>query len=169
MLKYFHSELGEEDVMVVDEVHERSVRIDVILGLINSVVGGGGCRTKFVMMSATVEMDEICRFFEDGGINVGRMCVSGCSYPVDVKYLKAKSADYIESAAEAVRKICSAEKDAGILVFLPGIEDIDEMYSRLVAALYFQQIKQIQQNDVAADKSTKLQSIPSIPPPEQSI
>ena len=76
--------------VVVDEVHERGVNVDLVMGFLKRLVWGGkegrgGLGLKVVVMSATVEVEELRRFFErgrgegrdeeegaDGGGGVGR-------------------------------------------------------------------------------------------------
>ena len=66
--------LGEYDVVVVDEVHERSVNVDLILGFLrNLVLGQGqggkkrkGRQLKVVVMSATADTERLSEFFDEG-------------------------------------------------------------------------------------------------------
>ena len=57
--------------VVVDEVHERSVNVDLILGFLRQMLAGenegrGGIPLKVVVMSATAEMMKLQTFFEKG-------------------------------------------------------------------------------------------------------
>ncbi|GAB7337729.1 hypothetical protein MBLNU457_g3009t1 [Dothideomycetes sp. NU457] len=66
--------LSEYDVVVVDEVHERSVNVDLILGFLKNLapgVGPGakkrkGRKLKIVVMSATADIERLTEFFEQG-------------------------------------------------------------------------------------------------------
>lgn len=65
--------LCEYSVVVVDEVHERSVNVDLILGFLRELVLGRGKgakkrkeRLKVVVMSATADTDKLKTFFDDG-------------------------------------------------------------------------------------------------------
>lgn len=62
--------LKEYSVIVVDEVHERSVNVDLILGFLRLLVTNrksrGGKPLKVVIMSATVDTDKLVRFFDKG-------------------------------------------------------------------------------------------------------
>ena len=58
-------------VVVVDEVHERSVNVDLILGFLRNIItsdlsGRDGRPLKVVVMSATADVEALQRFFEDG-------------------------------------------------------------------------------------------------------
>jgi ATP-dependent RNA helicase DHR2 len=58
-------------VVVVDEVHERSVNVDLLLGFLRNLVVNGekarnGRRLKVVVMSATADVDALVEFFRAG-------------------------------------------------------------------------------------------------------
>ena len=56
--------------VVVDEVHERGVNVDLVIGFMRQMVAGknegrGGIPLKVVIMSATAEMERLGSFFEE--------------------------------------------------------------------------------------------------------
>ena len=62
--------LREYSAVVVDEVHERGVNVDLVLGFLRRMLGQhgdgrGGVDLKVCVMSATAEMDRLSRFFEE--------------------------------------------------------------------------------------------------------
>ena len=65
--------LKNYNVVIVDEVHERSVNVDLILGFLRRIVTGEAAgengrekKLKVVVMSATAETEALVEFFEDG-------------------------------------------------------------------------------------------------------
>lgn len=58
--------------VVVDEVHERSVNVDLVLGFLRRIVCGdwkkhrNGRRLKVVVMSATADTERLLKFFDEG-------------------------------------------------------------------------------------------------------
>ncbi|EZG46513.1 putative helicase [Gregarina niphandrodes] len=58
------------DYIVIDEAHERSIRIDLLLGYIRLVLASGMGKFKVVIMSATMDIDTLHKFFR-GPRNVG--------------------------------------------------------------------------------------------------
>ena len=58
--------------VVVDEVHERSVNVDLVLGFLRRIVcgnwekGRNGRRLKVVVMSATADTERLLKFFDQG-------------------------------------------------------------------------------------------------------
>lgn len=68
------STMAQYSAIIVDEVHERSVNVDLILGFLRNLVsekenGGKNTRShplKVVVMSATADVDSLVNFFEHG-------------------------------------------------------------------------------------------------------
>ncbi|KAL8816217.1 MAG: hypothetical protein Q9191_008368, partial [Dirinaria sp. TL-2023a] len=63
--------LRNYSAVVLDEVHERGINVDLLLGFMRQMVTGkkegrGGVPLKVVIMSATAETDHLREFFEDG-------------------------------------------------------------------------------------------------------
>ena len=63
--------LRQYSAVIVDEVHERGVNVDLVMGFLRNMVsdrkeGRGGVPMKVVVMSATADMQGIAEFFEDG-------------------------------------------------------------------------------------------------------
>ena len=63
--------LRQYSAVLVDEVHERGVNVDLVMGFLRNMVSGGkegrgGIPLKVVVMSATADMEGITKFFEDG-------------------------------------------------------------------------------------------------------
>lgn len=128
----FLNEMGttEFDYIIVDEVHERSVRTDIILGILRSTVGK--IKSRIILMSATVDTEKISRYF---GASV--LEIPGVSHPCKIEYLDRCVSDYIVEAYCIIKRIVSRReevwdgfetKNRDILVFLPGEEDINDLY-----------------------------------------
>ena len=63
--------LKSYSAVIVDEVHERGVNVDLILGFMRNMTTGGfegrgGVSLKVVVMSATAEIERLENFFEEG-------------------------------------------------------------------------------------------------------
>lgn len=109
------------DFIIIDEVHERSVRTDLILSILRS-----NYRNKLILMSATLNTSKLQEFFKAKVYEV-----QGVSYPVDIKYLEFPTSDYITESYLTIKSIIkNRDKDEkkDILVFLPGEEDINDLY-----------------------------------------
>jgi ATP-dependent RNA helicase DHR2 len=135
--------------VVVDEVHERSVNVDLILGFLRNLVAakeGSTARKhplKVVVMSATADVEGLVKFFGDSQpvlntektvaktakenkSNVSTCYVEGRQYPVKTVYLPQPTQDWVEAALKLVFQIHYKEPLPGdILVFLTGQDTIE--------------------------------------------
>jgi ATP-dependent RNA helicase DHR2 len=137
--------MKQYSAVVVDEVHERSVNVDLILGFLKNLVDGQekrGHPLKVVIMSATADVESLVKFFEgsqpQSSPEVGSLqtppispqistCfVEGRQYPVKTVYLPEPTQDWVESALKAIFQIHYREPLPGdILVFLTGQDTIE--------------------------------------------
>ena len=109
------------DYIIIDEVHERSLRTDLILSILKS-----NYRNKLILMSATLDTSKISSFFKAVTYEI-----PGESFPVDIKYLDLPTSDYINESYLTIKNILKtrdANEKKDILVFLPGEEDINDLH-----------------------------------------
>lgn len=93
---------GKREITVIlDEVHERSVRTDILLGLLKEKVG----KIKLVLMSATADTGLLEEYFTRGKVPVEYLEIKGRKYDVKIKYLPKRSSDYVQVAYDTVKKI----------------------------------------------------------------
>ena len=106
--------LERADVVVLDELHERRLDVDLLLGLLRERGGG------LVAMSATMDGDRVARFL--GGTHLRG---EGRLHPVDVRYLGADRPTPKDLASRVRRAVDASASDPGdVLVFLPGRAEI---------------------------------------------
>jgi ATP-dependent helicase HrpA len=118
--------LNAYDTIIVDEAHERSLNIDFILGILQTLLGRRD-DLKLIITSATIDTEKFSKAFGDAPV----IEVSGRMYPVDVQYSMPESkkaakneVTHVELAAQAVRRLSSKSKQGDILVFMPTEQDI---------------------------------------------
>jgi ATP-dependent helicase HrpA len=120
--------LSAYDVIIIDEVHERSLNIDFLLGYLRGLLTKRP-RLKCILSSATMETG----LFREAFTNAPVLHVSGRMYPVTVQYRAVSreesddgGGDYVALAADAVEDLLTGSSDGDILVFMPTEKDILE-------------------------------------------
>lgn len=139
--------MAQYSAVVVDEVHERSVNVDLILGFLKNLVtdmeSAGSKRKeplKVVIMSATADVESLVEFFAGGSSQpsvtegakeerqISKCFVEGRQYPVKTVYLPAPAQDWVEAALKVIFQIHYKEPLPGdILVFLTGQDTIEAL------------------------------------------
>lgn len=112
-------------MVIFDEFHERSINTDLALALVRQAQQLLRPDLKIVIMSATMDTEEICRTLHAPLIES-----KGKMFPVQTKYAEDSSLDAVSdissSAQTVARAIALAHKkhEGDILAFLPGQADI---------------------------------------------
>lgn len=139
--------MAQYSAVVVDEVHERSVNVDLILGflkkLITDMESAGAKRKeplKVVIMSATADVESLVNFFVGGRSpspitvdskderQISKCFVEGRQYPVKTVYLPEPAQDWVEAALKIIFQIHYKEPLPGdVLVFLTGQDTIEAL------------------------------------------
>jgi ATP-dependent RNA helicase DHR2 len=129
--------LRHYSAVIVDEVHERSLDVDLLIGFLKQILAGdksgrGGVPLKVVIMSATADVDTIREFFGDisspaaaeSPVQVVR--IKGRQFPVEVIHEPRPVADLQDALLKRLFKIHLEEPLPGdILAFLTGQEEIE--------------------------------------------
>lgn len=133
--------LSDYSVIVIDEVHERSINTDVLIGMMTRIVelrrkmANGNTEIKplkLIIMSATLEMNVIA---QNETLFRGRLPpivnIEGRQYPVTMHFARRTEKDYLE---EAFKKISRGHKKlppGGMLIFMTGQNEITSLCKRL--------------------------------------
>jgi HrpA-like RNA helicase len=127
--------LSDYAVVMVDEVHERNIDTDLILGMVKRIQPlrkeKGLNPLKVVVTSATMEKEKLSNFFDDAPV----IEVKGRTFPVRRHYLDPVNwldKDQVcPDATPVVQNIFESNKDGDILIFVPGISEIQKTISNL--------------------------------------
>ncbi|NNE11478.1 MAG: ATP-dependent helicase HrpB [Ilumatobacter sp.] len=124
-------ELAGTSLVVFDEVHERNLPTDLGLALALDVAATIRPDLRLLAMSATPDTDALARVLGDCPIveSQGRM------HDVDLVWVPRGKRERIEQATAAVVLRALHEQSGDVLVFLPGIGEINRTKSALDAAV----------------------------------
>ncbi|XP_043260883.1 probable ATP-dependent RNA helicase DHX35 isoform X5 [Colletes gigas] len=124
--------LTSYSVIVIDEVHERTLLTDIIMGLLKKIMRKRKS-LKIVVCSATVDAEQLRDFFNTGTVKDTAviMNVEGRLYPVDIYFVKEPVANYVTSVVDTVLKIHEHEEPGDVLAFLTGLDEVDQAVSLL--------------------------------------
>jgi ATP-dependent helicase HrpA len=127
--------LRRYDTIIVDEAHERTLNVDLLLGVLKKLLPRRP-DLKLIVTSATLDVDRFSRYFDDAPI----ITVAGRTHPIEVRYRETaddeEDPDLPAAVLEACREIVTEPGQIGggdILVFLPGereIRDVGELLQR---------------------------------------
>lgn len=122
--------LSGYSIIMVDEAHERSLNIDLCLGLLKDVndlrLELGIEPLRLVITSATIERNKFAKYIGEGDLQ-NSLEIPGKMFPVEVYYETEIpwQYDFTEGAADKVREIVKSGLDGDILIFMPGKREIN--------------------------------------------
>ncbi|RVD92845.1 HrpA-like helicase [Tubulinosema ratisbonensis] len=114
----FLKEENDFDLVILDEVHERSLRIDLLISLFKLT------NQKLVLMSANVDTEKFTNFFNTTSF----IDIKHNSFPLNIVYEENPVCDYVKSSFLKIKEIILLNLSGDILCFLPGEEDIKELF-----------------------------------------
>ncbi|GAA1805256.1 ATP-dependent RNA helicase HrpA [Nesterenkonia flava] len=127
--------LKKYSAIVIDEAHERSLNIDVILGYLKRILPKRP-DLKVVVTSATIDPERFAEHFgADTETPAPIIEVSGRTYPVEIRYRPVQDLetdpegedpeerDLLDAVSDAVLELAE-EPDGDILIFFPGEREI---------------------------------------------
>lgn len=119
------------DLIIIDEAHERTINIDLLLGYIKMKLKCSAMTTKVLIMSATLNTEILMKYF-----NCPMITIKHRAYPISHLFLKTEIEDYLLACVQTTFQILETEKTGDILVFLPGQDEIDRAYLLLSPVLH---------------------------------
>ncbi|KAK2831233.1 hypothetical protein Q7C36_016319 [Tachysurus vachellii] len=124
--------LSQYSVVILDEVHERSLNTDILLGLLKKTPSRGAhgrkLPLKVVVMSATLETNKLSGFLGDCPV----FTIPGRTYPVKELFcnlIGPKDKDgsaYVKTVVKVALDVHTNEASGDILVFLTGQSEIEK-------------------------------------------
>jgi pre-mRNA-splicing factor ATP-dependent RNA helicase DHX15/PRP43 len=124
------------DIVIVDEVHERSLGIDIILAFIRNYIIHSTVkkRCKFIITSATLDCPLLTKYFADAPSKVGHLKIPGRAYPVSTHYLNESIKHekfYDKYVIDRIGKILSESDKGDILIFAEAKSSINRLCNKI--------------------------------------
>ena len=120
-------ELAGVSAVLFDEVHERSLDSDFGLALALDAQAGLRPDLRLVAMSATLDGARFSTLMRDAPVIESE----GRSHPLELRYRGRAAEARIEDAVAAAIRAALAEREGGVLAFLPGVAEIERTAERL--------------------------------------
>jgi ATP-dependent helicase HrpB len=123
--------LADVGAVLFDEFHERNLLSDVALALVKHLQQTQRPDLKMLVMSATLDAEPVAAYLDDSAILISE----GQSFPVEVRHLDHKDERPVtEQAADTVERIVNIGEPGDILVFMPGMGEINSTLGAIRAA-----------------------------------
>src|SRR5687768_17314665 len=123
--------LGDIAVILFDEFHERNLLSDVALALAKQLQRTTRPDLKIAVMSATLDAEPVAEYLGNCPILVSE----GQSFPVDIQYLdQHDERPLTDQASDIVERIVNSASDGDVLVFMPGVGEINATIGAIRAA-----------------------------------
>ena len=124
--------LQDVSTIVFDEFHERNLLSDVALALAKRLQRQERPELRLLVMSATLEAEPVAEYLskapdsQPGTIETPVLHAEGISFPVEVRYLEQHDErPASEQACDLIDQIVAAGEPGDILVFMPGMGEIN--------------------------------------------
>ncbi|MGL6001308.1 MAG: ATP-dependent helicase HrpB [Plesiomonas sp.] len=124
-------ELNGISLIIFDEFHERSLQADLALALALEVQRELRDDLKLLVMSATLDDQRLQQLLPDAPVIES----AGRSYPVEVRYQPVAANTGIEEAVANTTLNVLAQAAGSVLVFLPGMAEIERVTQHLQGRL----------------------------------
>ena len=113
--------LRNYECVILDEAHERTLRTDILLGMLRDLQQSKRKDLKIIIMSATLDPFKFSAFFSSSKV----LSIPGRTFPVRTFYSVQLQADYLDACLVSIFQLHREKPPGDILVFLTGQEEID--------------------------------------------
>jgi ATP-dependent helicase HrpB len=126
--------LTQVGIVLFDEFHERNLLSDVALALVKHLQQNQRPDLKLAVMSATLDAEPVAEYLGREADPCPILISEGQLFPVELRYLSQHDERPIsEQAADRVESIVNSDQPGDILVFMPGMGEINATIGALSA------------------------------------
>ncbi len=122
-------ELNGIGLVILDEFHERSLQADLALALLLDLQQGLRDDLKLLVMSATLDNERLQALLPQAPTVVS----AGRAYPVEQRYQPLAAHQRFDEAVAQVTAALLREESGSLLLFLPGVGEIQRVQEQLAA------------------------------------
>jgi ATP-dependent helicase HrpB len=123
--------LADVGVILFDEFHERNLLSDVALALVKQLQATRRPDLKIAVMSATLDAEPVAKYLDECPVLISE----GRSWPVETRFQEFHDERPVtEQAADAVEAIVNSGEPGDVLVFMPGMGEINATLRAIGAA-----------------------------------
>lgn len=141
--------LLEFAIIMIDEAHERSLNIDLCLGLLKQVnlarAKQGIDPIRIIVSSATIDRNQFAEYigYGDGDNSIE---IKGRTFPVEYFYETDDSPDYdfTLGAAKKVKQILNSNFPGDIHIFMPGKREISDTIEHIHDQVGYREVEILQ-------------------------
>ncbi|KAK9889764.1 hypothetical protein WA026_007145 [Henosepilachna vigintioctopunctata] len=127
--------LKSYSAIMLDEVHERTLYTDILMGLFKKILKKRN-DLRLIVASATLDANYLKEFFNFGNQNNKPtsviLSVEGRQFPVDIYYTINPVPCYIQASVDTALKINASKEHGDILIFLTGVEEVEKAARLLI-------------------------------------
>jgi ATP-dependent helicase HrpB len=125
------SDLQGIDAVLFDEFHERNLLSDVALALVRRLQETRRAELRLIVMSATLEAEPVAKYLGDCPVLISE----GKAFPVDIRHIAMNDERPVsDQAADIVAHIVCSGDPGDILIFMPGMGEINSTINATRAA-----------------------------------
>ena len=136
--------LKKYSVIILDEVHERGLRSDILLGFVKQILPKRK-DLKLILQSATMDQQLLGNYFREFDVKLINLPIK--PHVVTLNHLKDPPEDYKQAAVQQIIDIHTTKPTGHILCFMPGMEDIEGL-----ADMVKRKIKILQKDSLIKDQ-----------------
>lgn len=141
--------LREFAIIMIDEAHERSLNIDLCMGLLKMVnesrASLGINPIRIVVSSATIDRNLFADYIGLGDRD-NSVEIQGQMFPVQIFYENDDNPnkDFTLAAAKKVKQIINSDSEGDILIFMPGKTEINRTVENIFAQIGYGEVDVLQ-------------------------
>jgi ATP-dependent helicase HrpB len=119
--------VSRTSIIIFDEFHERTLESDVALAWVRRLITTNRPDLKLMVLSATLDPEPLAAYLPASTV----IDIPHRSFPVDIRYQPSKALERLDEQVERAFSGLPGQENGSVLVFLPGVYEIERAVERL--------------------------------------